>query len=63
MIPREFFNKATSDDLRFIRRWTLVVAVFYSAIAVALFSLVIHQSDTIAARTAPDASHAILIRQ
>lgn len=65
MIPKEFFNNATSDDLQFIRRWTLAVRVVYSALAIALvlFSLVIHdRSDTTVAKTTP-ASHVILVRE
>jgi hypothetical protein len=66
MIPRTFFNDATSDDLRFIRRWTLAVAVVYSALAVALalFSFVIHErGGTTVVTTVPDASHVILVRE
>jgi hypothetical protein len=66
MIPREFFNNATSDDVRFIRTWTLGVSVVYSAlaIAVALLGFVVHErGSTIAASTAPDASQIILVRQ
>ena len=66
MIPREFFNNATSDDVRFIRTWTLGVSVVYSALAIALalFSFVIHErGGTTVARTVPDASHVILVRE
>jgi hypothetical protein len=65
MIPREFFNNATSDDIQFIRRWTLAVSVVYGALAIALalFGFVIHErSDTAVARTTP-ASHVILVRE
>jgi hypothetical protein len=63
--PRKFFNNATSDDLRFVRRWMLGVPVVYSALAIALALLgfVIHErGGTIAAGTVPDASHVTLIR-
>ena len=66
MIPREFFNNATSDDLRFLQRWTWGVSVVYCAlaIAVALFGFALHErGSTIAASTAPDASHVVSARQ
>jgi len=66
MIPRKCVNNATSDALRFIRRWTLAVSVVYSALAIALalFSFVIHERDgTNVARTVLDASHVILVRE
>jgi hypothetical protein len=65
MMPKEVFNNATNDDLQCIRQWTLAVSVVYSALAIALalFSFVIHErSDTTAARPTP-ASHVILVRE
>jgi hypothetical protein len=64
MIPKEFFNNATSDDLRFLRRWKLATAVVYVALTVALVSFAIHaRRGTIDVSAAPDASNGALARQ
>ena len=64
MIPKEFFNNATGDDLRFLRRWAWRVCVVYCALAIALFGFAIHErSSTIAEGAAPDASPVISARQ
>jgi len=66
MIPREFFENASREDLRFIHRWSLGVSAFYGVLALALVlvSFVIHggSSGTASASNPPDVSHAVLTR-
>jgi uncharacterized membrane protein len=64
MIPREFFETASSHDRQFIRRWTLGVSVLYSILAVAIVALsfVLHApNDTTAARDTQQIHQAILV--
>jgi len=39
MIPKAFRNAATDDDRRFLRKWTIGVAVAYGGLALLLISL------------------------
>jgi hypothetical protein len=64
MIPREFFETASSHDRQFIRRWTLGVYGFYSILAVAIVALsfALHApNDTTAARDTQQTHQAILV--
>ena len=36
MVPEHFLRNATREDRRFIRKWTLRVAMSYAALALAL---------------------------
>jgi hypothetical protein len=65
MIPREFFNNASPQDLRLIREWTLGVSAVFSilALTLVLLSFVVHQSNsTTSASNASEANQAILVR-
>jgi hypothetical protein len=63
MIPREFFETASSHDRQFIRRWTLGVSVLYSILAVAIVALSFvlrAPNDTTATRDTQQTHQAIL---
>jgi hypothetical protein len=64
MIPREFFQSASREDLQFVRRWSLGVSALYGVLALVLVSFVIHGggSGTTSASNPSDVSHAILVR-
>jgi hypothetical protein len=66
MIPREFFDSASGEDLRFVRKWTLGVSALYSTLALALvlLSFAIHGgTGTTRAENPPDVNHTILARE
>jgi hypothetical protein len=63
MIPKTFFETASSQDLQFIRRWTVGVSVLYSILAVAVVALsfIFHAPNgSTAAAGLPDVQHAVL---
>ena len=66
MIPREFFENASREDLQFIRKWSRGVSALYGVLALAfvLVSLVTHDggSGTTSASNPLDVSHASLAR-
>ena len=64
MIPRAFFETASSQDLQFIRRWTVVVSALYSILAVTVVALgfVFHApDDTAVASGSPDIQQAVIV--
>jgi hypothetical protein len=66
MIPKEFFSKASHQDLQFLRRWTLGVSAAYGifALALALLGFAIHDSGSgtsSAGNTLRD-NHVVLVR-
>jgi hypothetical protein len=63
MIPRKFFDTASSQDVRFIRRWSVGVSVLYGIMAatVVALSFVLHApNDTTVASSSSEAQQAIL---